>query len=213
MKSIINITNGTYLNSYLQKKYSNETFIPFNEAMIEGNPILPIFSDTFIDERCHTHQVSNESYLENMKGFLNFSKDIQSYDSIVLWFGKDMFCQLNLLTVLAYFHQENYHKPIYLNLIDEENYEIIEQIFIPIDNYLDIYRKFFIEHQFVHCQLTDLNQAMVDFFNYTNELIAFIKENNHLNYNELETRLMEKTKKYGLGNTQIHKLIQKYKIN
>ena len=213
MKSIINITNGTYLNSYLQNKYSNEIFIPFNEAMIEGNPILPIFSDAFVDERSNTHQVSNESYLENMKEFLNFSKDIHSYDSIVLWFGKDMFCQLNLLTVLAYLHQENYHKPVYLNLIDEETYEIIEQISIPKDNYLDIYQKFFIEHQMIHCQLTDLNQAIYDSFNYTNELIAFIKENNHLSNDDLEIILIEKTKKYGLGNTQIHKLIQKYKIN
>ena len=108
MKSIINITNGTYLNSYLQKKYSNETFIPFNEAMIEGNPILPIFSDTFIDERCHTHQVSNESYLENMKGFLNFSKDIQSYDSIVLWFGTIVAGVCGALWFLTQYEFESY---------------------------------------------------------------------------------------------------------
>lgn len=213
MKSIINITNGSYLNSYLQNKYPNETFIPFNEAMIEGNPILPIFSDDFINERCQTHQVSKESYFENIEDFLTFSKNITSYESIVLWFGKDMFCQVNLLTVLAYLHQENYHNPIYLNLIDEETYEIIEQISIPKINYLDIYHKFFIEQQMIHCQLTDLNQAMYDFFNYTNELIAFIKENNHLSNDDLEIILIEKTKKYGLGDTQIHKMIQKYKIN
>ena len=213
MKSIINITSGTYLNAYLQKKYPNEVFVPFNEAMIEGNPLFPIFDENFLIERCNTHEVSKDDYKKNMHDFLEFKNHIHEYDSIVLWFGKDMFCQLNLLTVLAYLNQENYLNSIQFNLIDEENYEIIKQIHIPKDNYLDIYYHLFIEHQMISCQLNDLNQAIHDYFNYTNEIIDFIKENKQLSNQELEIKLMNQTKKYGLGDTQIHKLIQKYKTN
>ena len=213
MKSIINITSGLYLNNYLKDKYSNDTFIPFNEAMIEGNPSYPLFDENFILERCKTHQVSKEDYIKNMIDFLELKNHIHEYNSIVLWFGKDMFCQLNLLTVLSYFQQEKYSNPIYLNLINEDTYEIIEQTTIPKDDYLSIYKKVFIEHQRINSLLSDLNQAIQDYLNYTNEIITFIKENNHYSFEELTTLLLEKTKKYGLGDTQIHKFIQKYKTN
>ena len=30
------------------------------------------------------------------------------FDTIVLWFGDDMFCQMNMLTILAYLEQSNF---------------------------------------------------------------------------------------------------------
>ena len=54
----VNITAGSILNNLLKEKYSNELFIPFNEAMINGTYSSKLFSNEFILERAKTHNVS-----------------------------------------------------------------------------------------------------------------------------------------------------------
>ena len=77
--SHINITNGKYLNDYLKSKLNGE-FIPFNEAMIQGKLLYPLFDDKFNESRCKTHKVTTLEYLENIKDFLN----IKEYSSNII---------------------------------------------------------------------------------------------------------------------------------
>ena len=52
------------------------------------------------------------------------SKNI--YSTIYLWFGKDTFCQMNLLALLVYLEQIKYQGKLILNYIDDVTFEQIE---------------------------------------------------------------------------------------
>ena len=53
-KKRINITSGESFNEYIKTKI-NGIFVPFNEALMEGKPLFPLFDETFINERVMTH--------------------------------------------------------------------------------------------------------------------------------------------------------------
>ena len=48
------------------------------------------------------------------------------YKCIVLWFGDDMFCQMNLLTVLAFLEQQRYQGKVYYYMVKEMTYDVEE---------------------------------------------------------------------------------------
>ena len=136
----INITCGQYANDYYSKTHNNEVFIPFNEAMIYGNPHEDIFSKTFILERIKTHKTTLEEYMSKMKDFLDLKDKLNQYE-ITFWFGEDEFCQINLLTLLAYLEQINYKKEITLNLINETTYDIKLKTKINVKGFKQKYLK------------------------------------------------------------------------
>lgn len=124
----VNITAGSILNNLLKKKYSNELFIPFNEAMINGTYSSKLFSNEFILERAKTHNVSVLEYKENLKDFLNFLKNIHMYNEVILWFGEEPFCKKNTEVVLQTLKEYNFDGKIVLNIVIEEIGEIIKTI-------------------------------------------------------------------------------------
>ena len=126
----INITAGDCLNSILTTKYPSKTFIPFREAMIEGEYHYPPFSDSFLRERAATHHSTLDEYKDYMKGFLSFLSHIEDYDEIVLWFGNEPFCNANVDVILKTLKERNYTKRIMLNTVIEETGEIIQNIII-----------------------------------------------------------------------------------
>ena len=123
----INITAGDCLNAILETKYKTERFIPFREAMIKGGYSSKLFSKAFLEERAKTHSVSIQEYTHNLQDFLLFLKDIQTYDSIVLWFGDEPFCQENVKVILQTLVEHEYHGDIILNVVVEETGELINQ--------------------------------------------------------------------------------------
>ena len=133
----INITCGQIANNHYSKKYK-ESFIPFNEAMIEGNPKEDIFSEKFIQERVKTLNTTLEDYISKMNSFLNLKEKIHQYN-ITCWFGDDDFCKMNLLTILAYLEQLDYQNEITFNLIDEYTFKIKETKRINPKNYKQKY--------------------------------------------------------------------------
>ena len=137
---ILNITCGDIANDYYLKKYNNEIFVPFNEAMCEGNPEDDIFSEKFILERIKTHKITKYEYLCKLGPFLNYAEKIGQYE-IICWFGKDEFCQKNLLTLLAYLEQLNYPRDITFHLIDEQTFNIIRTNKISVKGYKEKYLK------------------------------------------------------------------------
>ena len=124
----INITARDCLNVILSNKYPEETFIPFREAMIEGEYHFPPFSDSFLLERAKTHQSTIEEYKEHMKDFISFLSHIDDYDEIVMWFGNEPFCLANIDMVIKTLKDRNYTKRILLNTVIEETVEDIISI-------------------------------------------------------------------------------------
>lgn len=141
---IINITCGQIANDYYSQKYDG-VFIPFNEAMIYGSPTENIFDNDFILERLKTHKVTLEEYLLKLNDFFEVKDRLNEY-SIVCWFGDDEFCQINLLTLLAFLKQINYKKSIILHVIDEETYIIKETKNIDVSGYKKQYLNY-IKHK------------------------------------------------------------------
>lgn len=113
----INITAGEELNRLLSN--NNEEWIPFNEAMIKGSYSSPLFSKEFCIERCKTHGVSLEEYMDNMMLFLSFVDRMDNYNRITLWFGDEPFCQANYKTIIQFLKDRHFHGRIILNIVSE----------------------------------------------------------------------------------------------
>ena len=127
----INITAGDCLNEILQRRYPEERFIPFREAMIEGRYTAPLFSEAFIRERAAFHGVGEAEYRENLAGFLAVLARPEAYDEIVLWFGDEPFCVENRETVLVALRQCGYRGSLRLNTVIEETGEILSHEVLP----------------------------------------------------------------------------------
>lgn len=134
----INITCGQNTNDYYSEKYSDEIFVPFNEAMIYGDLKEEIFGKEFILERIKTHKTTYEEYMSKMQAFLALTEKINEYE-ITCWFGDDDFCKINLLVLFAYLDQIKYKKEIIFNLIDERTYEIKKTRKVSVNNYKQKY--------------------------------------------------------------------------
>ena len=123
----INITAGDCLNEILLRRYPEERFVPFREAMIEGRYTAPLFSEAFIRERAAFHGVPEAEYRENLAGFLAVLARPEAYDEIVLWFGDEPFCVENRETVLAALRQYGYCGSLQQNTVIEETGEILQR--------------------------------------------------------------------------------------
>ena len=209
---IINITNGDYLNAKLSKENEGE-FFPFREAIIQGEVTQEVFSDEFIQNRAKSLGVSQDEYRQKSAPLFNFITNHKSYKKLKLWFGKDTFCQLNLLTLLALFEQINYDGEIILNLICDETGEVLqENVKIELGQYFSIYKDVLISKQ-MPISLGVIEKRAIDlYFDYLSpngKLINLVKENQNLSQNELVSLLLENTKEYGLSDLNIIELIER----
>ena len=135
---ILNITNGDYFNEYFISRYGGMA-IPFCEAMMDGDTVEAIYSDEFIALRAKSLNVSEDEYRGKMH--VHDSLKRNSYKMIRLWFGRDTFCQVNLLTLLAYLEQIQWEGEIRLNIADDVTYEVISgDIPVLLGAYSALYR-------------------------------------------------------------------------
>ena len=206
---ILNITNGDAFNRYLLSKIGGEA-IPFREAMMDGEAVLDVYSDKFIEARSKEHCVSVEEYKSKM-----LSKNICEYSKLNLWFGKDTFCQMNLLTLLAYLEQIKYDGEVALNYIDDETFDVIEtDIQVELLGYTNLYNTILIKKSKSN-NVGVLNSNAIDlYFDYHSSdgaLAQIVRENATMQDIDLTCLLLKKSKKYGLSDIQAAKLIKKYK--
>ena len=212
--SHINITNGKYLNDYLKSKLNGE-FIPFNEAMIQGKLLYPLFDDKFNESRCKTHKVTKLEYLENIKDFLNIKEYSSNIKSITLWFGQDAFCIINLVTVLCYLEDIKYRGSVNLNIVDDETCHVLkENIKLSLGHFKNVYLKL-IDKELTLVKEDFINEGLNDYLYITSDnnfVIDYIKEN--IKVFDIETlviNILKNTTKYGLSDVFIKKLITKIK--
>ncbi len=135
----LHIINGQIMYNFFQEKgiLKDENMASFNEAMCYGKTSSTIFSTEFVETRSKVHNVSLDQYknitMDELQPLLS-----QSFDKLVLWFDFDMFCQINILTLLAWLDQVEYHNPVTLVLVDDEFNPVTKQIIHP-KGYKEIY--------------------------------------------------------------------------
>lgn len=208
----LNITNGEYFNNYIKQKEEG-IFIPFNEAMITGPTTEEIFSEIFIKTRLLHHKVTEDYYIKNLYN-VNDSNYLHSFKSISLWFGKDSFCQINLLTLLAYLEQINYLGEISLTIVDDVTKEVLElPMHISNKGMLNVYQSVLINKKLCQTQYKYLNNAIkyyLDLYNEKDEISLYIKKNIKNDRESLMIKALELSYEIGLSDSIIDTLINKY---
>ncbi|MBB4824778.1 AraC-like DNA-binding protein [Sporosarcina luteola] len=216
-RDVLNILNGQLMyDEFNSKKLMGDSdYAPFNEAMCVHKTSGIIFDSEFIQTRATGHGETIESYSSKVIHPLQdlFKKD---YNYIVLWFGEDLFCQMNLLTLLAYLEQSDYKGKVFLNSFREDEFKV-NQTELTLGRYNAAYQDVLVHHRKPgEGLLPVLYQASVLYLEMQkekNEVTQYISKNMHLPQEELLRRLFEIFPMIGYGDTQYIELINKTENN
>lgn len=207
----LHITNGDCFNEYFVEKYG-EMAVPFREAMMDGEGVPEIFSEDFIAKRCEALGIGTEEYRCNMQVL---SALREKPGRICLWFGTDAFCQMNLLTLLAYLEQIGFAGEVELQRIDDESFgEIGERETVSLGLYEGLYREILIEKKMPSVLGCLEKKAVELYFDYRSQngfLAGLVKENSDLDEMALICLLLKNSADYGLSDLQARKLIRRYR--
>jgi hypothetical protein len=214
-KNTLHILNGQEMYDYFKETrfLEGEMKIPFNEAMCYGNTTYDLFSDEFVQIRAKVHHVTDEQYTEiTLKPLLPLiNKD---YTHIALWFDFDMFCQINLLTLLAWLDRTNHYNSIDLYLVDDR-FNLLESFTLKSKGYNLLFKKVVIDKTMPRDIYPAILKRGVELFlNYLNEeshLLLYIQKHQHLTDKELLLELLENFTDLGLGDTQYIDIIKDYR--
>ncbi len=210
---ILNITNGDYFNEYFLSRFGGAA-VPFCEAMMDGETVTEIYSEKFIALRSKELNVSPEEYRAKMQVYDALKeKDVAE---LCLWFGKDTFCQANLLTLLAYLEEIKYSGKVVLNYIDDESFEALaEGIIIEFGLYRKLYENILIKKKRPKELGVLIPEAIDLYFDYYSDdgfLASMIKKNSNMDKTALVCLLLENSKDYGISDLLAEKLIEKYRL-
>ena len=208
--SILNITNGEYFNEYFISKFGGIP-LPCCEAMMDGETLVNIYSPQFVELRAKSLNVTESEYRSKM--YVHDALNKRKYSSIHLWFGKDTFCQVNLLTLLAYLEQIEYRGELKLNYIDDETFQVLDSdIDVKLGAYGKIYEGVLIFKNRPNDVGVLTSRAIDLFFDYRSkngELARLVRDNADKEKAEIIKILLEKSKDYGLSDLQAEKLISR----
>lgn len=200
---MISIVSGEEFLKNKEKYRITGKVIPFNEAMVDGNPAEIIFSPDFIEERCKTPNVTVSDYEKTTMAHV---RAISREEEILLYFGFDMFCQINLLTLLAYLEQIGYRKEITVFICDEINDRVIDVFKTTAVGYSEAYKSIVVGKKQTATPNKYLNEAEELCFNYANKDAAVLKSLlRGFNGNKEREKigyLIRQNDSYGLGDTQ-----------
>lgn len=215
---VLNILNGQIMYEEFreQKLMGNSDYAPFNEAMCVHAATSDIFNERFITVRAKGHHSSVEEYTKKViEPLRNLSQKKYSY--IVLWFGEDMFCQINLLTLLAYLEQMDYKGTVFINNFREDEFKV-NQTELTLENYNYIYQQVVVNHQRpsfksfmpipVMYQAINLYLEMLE---EENPVTKYIQQHTNVPTTELLPQLFRLFPNIGYGDLQYIELINKFK--
>ena len=211
---IVHITNGIYFNAWLMKKTGIQS-IPFNEAMMSGSATEGPFDEEFICHRAGVHHISKEDYRINMKSFFDVINQLYQVDELVLWFGVDAFCQMNLLTIYQVLKQHNYQGVVKTVLFDEnEPWDRIlyqKSVKTNWETMTDLYHKVLVERKSSECDDAMMKRAIqlyLDLHDENGRLNQLIRQYPLMSETELIQVLMEHSKEEGLSDVQALEMIR-----
>lgn len=211
----LNVVNGMAMLAFLNENHIDlgGEVVPFNEGMCDGDTVEDIFGGEFEMVRCVTHGVGVEEYEEIVINQIAplFYFD---YDELHLYFDEDMFCQINMITLLAYLDSNCYEGNIALHLIDYDFNEI-KCVQIKPQGFFQVYKTVLIDKKMPEIPLPDImTDAVLNYLEYSkddNEITQFIKQNIDLQESELLDELFDRFKQYGIGDIQFQKIIERVK--
>nr|WP_173918662.1 AraC family transcriptional regulator [Halobacillus sp. Marseille-Q1614] len=212
---VLHILNGQVMYEEFKHKeiMGNSDYAPFNEAMCVNATTRNIFNKEFIKRRAAGHLESVEDYINKVINPLNNLFN-NKYKYIVLWFGEDMFCQMNLLTLLAYLEQSDYRGRVFLNSFREDEGKV-RQTELQLGNYSTVYEDILLDHKKTSVDVVPVMYQAIDLYlemlKDDNPVIQYIKSNINLSTSELLERLFELFPTIGYGDVQYKKLISKIK--
>jgi len=214
-KDIIHILNGQVMYEEFKnnKLMGYSDYAPFNEAMSVNATTVQIFDKEFILTRATGHQEPVEGYIEKVIDPLRnlFNKE---YKCIVLWFGEDMFCQMNLLTILSYLEQSGYEGKVFLNSFREDEFKV-NQTELELGHYYSVYNEVLVNHTKPSNELVPVMYQAINIYlemlKEDNAVVKYIKKNRDISTNELIQKLFNLFPTIGYGDTQYKELISKFR--
>lgn len=214
-KYVLNILNGQVMyEEFKDKKLMGDAdYVPFNEAMCVNATTKHVFNEEFIKTRASGHHEPGEKYIKKVINPLDnlFNKE---FKCMVLWFGEDMFCQMNLLTLLSYLEQSEYDGKVFLNSFREDEFKV-SQTELELGNYDAVYNEVLVNHKKQkpsHELLPDVYQAIdiyLDMLKENNAVVKYISKNKDLPTLELVNRLFNLFPTIVYGDSQYIELINK----
>ena len=210
--SILHITNGDYFNEYFLSRHGGIA-VPFCEVMMDGDTISEIYSDAFIRLRAGALGINTAEYRAKMHAYKAMTTT--QHDVLCLWFGKDTFCQANLLTLLAYLEQIGYSGTVLLNYIDDETFDIIEEkIPVKLGLYKGLYEDILVAKKPPSDCGVLIGEAFDLYFDYHSDngrLARLLREHSEMTDAALLCLLLQNSGAYGLSDRQALRLIEKYR--
>ena len=122
-----------------------------------------------------------------------------------------MFCQINLLTLLAWLDRTDYEGAIELQIVDD-HFQPVDSFALKPEGYYALYKQVLIyKKKPQDAQPRPLKKGIELYLNYLrkdSDLILYIQEHQDVPVKELVPILINNFKKYGLGDTQYLELIK-----
>ena len=212
-KHTIHILNGQSMYDHFKQTgfLEGETMIPFNEAMCYGDVTEDIFSNEFAKKRAEVHHVTLQQYTEITLRPLEPLLSNQ-FTNLELWFDQDMFCQINILTILAWLDQNHHEGAITLHIVDD-NFAPIEKYTLHAKGYAALYNQVLINKSMpadiAPIPLKKGVELYLTYLNPESDLQLYIRNHPDTPEKELVRSLLVNFKEYGLGDTQYFELIRK----
>ncbi len=211
--NVLHILNFQILyEEFKENKLMGEAdYALFNEAMCVHPVTEKVFDKHFIHTRAARHGESTENYIQKVIHPLDYLFN-KEHKYIVLWFGEDMFCQMNLLTLLAFLKQTEYQGNVFLNSFREDEFKV-QQTKLELSEYTSAYKDVFIHHRKTSVkQFPVMYQAInlyLDMLDEDNEVVKYISKHTDLPTSELLQRLFIRFPTIGYGDTQYLEPINK----
>ncbi|WP_020618952.1 helix-turn-helix transcriptional regulator [Paenibacillus daejeonensis] len=210
--NILHVLNGSCMLERFKTSelmQDDATYVSFNEAMCWGETDPQVFSPSFNQRRVHALQTTEAEYrsivIESLRPLFE-----ERFDIIVLWFGDDMFCQLNLITMLAYLDQIGYEGDVFFCMALERIDDILADAYeIDPRGYAEIYKSVLCEHRKPDSAMMPVTyQAIRMYLSYRgpdSPIIRYIQR--HRGKEHLVADLLKQFPDYGLGDRQYEWMI------
>lgn len=213
--NVLHILNGQALQEIMVSSHlmANTNFTSFNEAMCVHEVSEGIFDQQFQELRVKGHQSSISEYEEIVIKPLKMLI-MDTFDTIVLWFGEDMFCQMNLLTILAYLEQKKYQGNVIVCSFKEDEWNVtLEKI--QLGMFAKIYQSVLVKQHPIqihgHPTLQVAIDVYIELLQEDNRVTQLISEHQQMPEAELIEKLFEHFPEIGYGDTQYVEIISRLK--
>ncbi|MFG6147712.1 hypothetical protein [Halobacillus sp. B23F22_1] len=205
----LHILNGKEMHKTFVRRgfLKGETIAPFNEAMCDGAAHETVFSQAFIQQRAATHGVPVREYrkitIDPLSPLFH-----ENYPRIALWFDEDMFCQINILTILAWLDQTEYAGEVELTIVDDHMYPV-DTIPFHVKGYHAVYKSVILNKKMTpDVKQLFLKRGIELYLNHKKDLIKFIQQHPEHSDKEILDVLLSECKEYGLGDVQYRNLVK-----